>query len=517
MGRVFLGLSSDKQPVAVKVIRSDLAADREFRTRFREEVAAARKVSGRFTALVVDADLDGPVPWLATAYVAGPSLAAVVNRHGPLPVAQVLWLAAGLAEGLAAIHAAGVVHRDLKPSNILLAEDGPRVIDFGIAQAAWATAMQGAEFGSPRFMSPEHALGQVTGPPSDIFSLGAVLTFAATGEGPFGSGSSAALIYRLVNSPPLLGPLPAELRKLVGSCLAKHPGDRPTVSGLLADVGAIQRESGCLPQPVAGAFAEGQQTVGTAGSEDEVKVPALAGVSSGAGRSSGEPGLGSPGRDARRRVARSLPLFVPGLLAAAATAVYLLSGAGDPSPATLTQPHAGTATPPTAQARPQGTGAAAGPGPASRVTATVSPSARHDRIGASIIQGTPVSAFVSPSAFASVILAPPPSSESAAPGRSPSSSRSSGKASPSPSSSGSGSPSPSPSASSSSTSPAPSSSAPSTPATSTPGTAGSSAASAALPPRVARAGSPTRAQPRAAAAALDAERAVVADTTARSA
>jgi Protein kinase domain len=466
MGRVFLGLSSDKQPVAVKVIRSELAADREFRTRFREEVAAARKVSGRFTALVVDADLDGPVPWLATAYVAGPSLAAVVNSRGPLSVPQVLWLAAGLAEGLAAIHAAGVVHRDLNPSNILLAEDGPRVIDFGIAQATWATAVEGAAFGSPRFMSPEHALGQVTGPPSDIFSLGAVLTFAATGEGPFGSGSSAALMYRLVNSPPLLGPLPAELRKLVGSCLAKHPGDRPTVSGLLAEVGTIQRESGCLPQPVTGAFAEGQQTAGTAGGEDEVKVPALAGVTSGTGRSSGEPGPGSAGRDARRRVARSLPLFVPGLLAAAAIAVYLLSGAGASSPATLTQPHAGAATPPTAQGRPQGTGAAAGPGPASRVTATVSTSSRHHRSGPSIIQGPPVSGFVSPSAFASVVVALPPSSGSAAPSKSPSPSASRSRSG-SPSPTASSSPSPSASPSSSSPSPSPTSSAPSTPPSST--------------------------------------------------
>jgi hypothetical protein len=466
MGRVFLGLSSDKQPVAVKVIRSDLAADREFRIRFRQEVAAARRVSGRFTALVVDADADGPVPWLATAYVAGPSLAQAVSSGGPLPVGQVLWLAAGLAQGLAAIHAAGVVHRDLKPSNILLAKDGPRVIDFGIARASWATAMEGLDFGSPMFMSPEHALGQVTGPPSDIFSLGAVLTFAATGEGPFGSGSSAALIYRLVNSPPLLGPLPAGLRKLVGSCLAKDPGDRPTVSRLLAEVAAIQRASGCFPQPVAGAFAEGQQAAGTAGTEDEVKVPALAGVSSGAGSASGEAGSVNAGRDARRRVARSLPLFVPGLLAAAATAVYVLSGAGAPPPATLTQPSAGAATLPAAQGRPQGTGAAAGPGPASRATATVSPSARRHRIGPSIIQGPPVSGFVSPSAFASVIAVPlpaagsaaaPPSSGSAAPSKSPS---------PSPSRSRSGSPSPSPSSSAPSTTPPSTETTPAGPSTS---------------------------------------------------
>src|SRR5580693_5376078 len=139
MGRVFMGLSAGGRPVAVKVIRPELAADQEFRVRFGREVAAAGRVSGLFTALVVDADVDGPVPWLATAYVAGPSLAEAVDTHGPLPAHSVLTLAAGLAEGLQAIHAEGVVHRDLKPSNVLLADDGPRVIDFGISRAAEAS------------------------------------------------------------------------------------------------------------------------------------------------------------------------------------------------------------------------------------------------------------------------------------------------------------------------------------------------------------------------------------------
>jgi serine/threonine protein kinase len=204
MGQVFLGLSPGGRPIAVKVIRADLAADPEFRIRFSREVAAARKVSGVFTALVVDADLDGPVPWLATVFVAGPSLADAVSAHGPLPGHTVMALAAGLAEGLSAIHAAGVVHGDLKPSNVLLAEDGPRVIDFGISQAAEASPQSSGYFGSPGFMSPEQALGLDVGPTSDMFSLGAVLTFAATGQGPFGVGSSAVLAYRLVNTPPRL-------------------------------------------------------------------------------------------------------------------------------------------------------------------------------------------------------------------------------------------------------------------------------------------------------------------------
>ena len=149
MGQVFLGMSAGGRPIAVKIIRTELATDPEFRARFRQEIAAARKVSGLFTALVVDADLDSPMPWLATAYVAGPSLSEAVRQHGPLPVRTLLALTAGLAESLNAIHAAGVVHGDLKPSNVLLAEDGPRVIDFGIAQAAEASAAASAKPRAP--------------------------------------------------------------------------------------------------------------------------------------------------------------------------------------------------------------------------------------------------------------------------------------------------------------------------------------------------------------------------------
>ena len=252
MGQVFLGMSAGGRPIAVKIIRDELADDPEFRSRFRREVAAARKVSGLFTAMVVDADLDGPVPWLATAYVAGPSLTEAVRNHGPFPVPTLLALAAGLAESLSAIHAAGVVHRDLKPSNVLLAEDGPRVIDFGISEAAEAMALTGANvvIGSPGFMSPEQVLGQDIGTASDMFSLGAVLAFAGMGQGPFGAGSHAALVYRLVNSPPSLDRLPDEVRSLVGSCLAKHPSDRPTAHELLDVVGAIQPSRGWLEESI---------------------------------------------------------------------------------------------------------------------------------------------------------------------------------------------------------------------------------------------------------------------------
>jgi serine/threonine protein kinase len=199
MGRVFLGRSAGGGSAAVKVVHARLAADPEFRMRFRREVAAAQTVSGMFTAQVLDADVDGPMPWLATAYVAGPSLAQAVRERGPMSADSVLSLAAGLAGGLGAIHGAGLVHRDLKPSNVLLAEDGPRVIDFGICQMTDAARLTRAGFmvGSPGFMSPEQAEGGVVGPASDMFSLGAVLAFAATGNEPFGAGAGAGCGGRL--------------------------------------------------------------------------------------------------------------------------------------------------------------------------------------------------------------------------------------------------------------------------------------------------------------------------------
>ena len=202
-----------------------------------------------YTSPVIDADVDGPMPWLATAYVEGPSLADAVLEHGPLPAESVLALARGLAEGLKAIHAAGVVHRDLKPANVLLASDGPRVIDFGISRAAEASALTrtGLVVGSPGFMSPEQAEGREVGPPSDIFSLGAVLAFAATGQGPFGTGSTPALVYRVVYSPPNLDHVPAEVRPLIERCLAKDPAARPTATRLLAETAAVHPATAVLP------------------------------------------------------------------------------------------------------------------------------------------------------------------------------------------------------------------------------------------------------------------------------
>ena len=240
MGRVYLARSPGGRQVAVKVIRPQLAEDAGFRARFAREVSAARKVGGLFTAQVVDADLDSPVPWLVTAYVPGASLSEAVEEQGPLPVGALLALAAGLAEGLNAIHAAGVIHRDLKPSNVLLAPDGPRIIDFGISSAVDATSLTGTGLmiGSPGFMSPEQAEGMPVGPASDIFSLGGVLTFAARGEGPFGSGDTAALLYRVVHGTPNLEQIPDRLRRLVSRCLSRSAAARPTAAEFLAELTA---------------------------------------------------------------------------------------------------------------------------------------------------------------------------------------------------------------------------------------------------------------------------------------
>ncbi|KUJ65223.1 hypothetical protein ACZ90_49560 [Streptomyces albus subsp. albus] len=234
MGRVYLGRSRGGRPVAVKVVRPELAEDEHFRRRFAREVAAARQVNGVFTAGVVDADPDGAPPWLATAYVQGVSLEAAVGEHGALPETPVLALGAGLAEALEAIHAAGVVHRDLKPSNVLLAADGPRVIDFGISAVHEATAVTktGSVVGTPGFMSPEQLTGRPVRAASDVFSLGAVLVFAATGTGPFGTGPTHGVLFRTVYEEPDLTALPAGLADVARWCLAKDPAGRPSVAEL---------------------------------------------------------------------------------------------------------------------------------------------------------------------------------------------------------------------------------------------------------------------------------------------
>jgi eukaryotic-like serine/threonine-protein kinase len=257
MGRVFLGRSPGGWAVAIKVIHAGLAADPAFRARFAHEVATARAVGGIYTASVVDADTAAERPWLAVEYVAGPSLADAVAAGGPLPLRAVLRLGLGLAEALQAIHAAGVVHRDLKPSNVLLAADGPRVIDFGIARAAENSSLTrtGTILGSAGFMAPEQITGDEVGPAADVFALGAVLTFAATGQGPFGEGRTEALAYRVVHAEPVLDSLAEPPRGMVARCLAKDPRQRPGPGQVITALAAIPAAGsgtgeGWLPEPV---------------------------------------------------------------------------------------------------------------------------------------------------------------------------------------------------------------------------------------------------------------------------
>ncbi|MES4904448.1 MULTISPECIES: protein kinase [unclassified Streptomyces] len=259
MGRVFVGRSAGGRTVAVKVVHAHFSLDAQFRARFRREVEAARRVGGEWTAPVLDADPDARVPWVATGYVAGPSLSQAIAEEGPLPDASVRALGAGLAEALVAVHALGLVHRDVKPSNVLLALDGPRLIDFGIARATQGTVSlttTGASIGSPGYMAPEQILGKGVDGAADVFSLGAVLAYAATGEPPFPGDSSAALLYKVVHEEARLGQgLTGELRDLVAACLAKDPSARPTperiVSRLAPHGGASGLvRPGWLPGPL---------------------------------------------------------------------------------------------------------------------------------------------------------------------------------------------------------------------------------------------------------------------------
>ncbi|MEU1099480.1 protein kinase [Streptomyces tibetensis] len=246
MGHVYLARSERGRTVAVKLVREELAAQEEFRERFRQEVQAARRVGGYWTAPVLDADTEAAVPWVATGYVAGPSLQQVVGHdHGALPERTVRILAAGLAHALKDIHAAGIVHRDLKPSNVLVTIDGPRVIDFGIARALETVTdggltRTGALVGSPGFMAPEQVRGDRITPACDVFCLGSVLAYAATGALPFGTANSGvhALMFRIAQEEPDLEGVPEGIADLVRDCLRKDPATRPSLDRILQRTGA---------------------------------------------------------------------------------------------------------------------------------------------------------------------------------------------------------------------------------------------------------------------------------------
>lgn len=250
MGVVYLGSDRKGQRVALKVIRPDLAEDQEFRSRFAREVSAARRIRGGCTARLVAADLEADRPWFATQYVPGPSLHDKVADEGSLGAAEVASIGAALSEGLVAVHEAGVVHRDLKPSNILLSPKGPRIIDFGIAWATGASTLThvGTAVGSPGFLAPEQVRGAAVTPATDVFSLGATLAYASTGDSPFGHGSSEVMLYRVVHEEAQLHGVPDAVAPLIRACLAKDPEERPSTLQLslrLKEIAA--RETQGLP------------------------------------------------------------------------------------------------------------------------------------------------------------------------------------------------------------------------------------------------------------------------------
>ncbi|MFI6941122.1 PQQ-binding-like beta-propeller repeat protein [Streptomyces sp. NPDC050418] len=366
MGTVFLGRTPSGRDVAIKVVHEQYAGDPVFRTRFRQEVAAARRVSGAFTAAVVDADPEARRPWMATQFVPGPTLADRLRDGGPVRGGELRRLALGLAEALGDIHRAGVVHRDLKPANVLMAADGPRVIDFGISRAAENQALTatGHVMGTPPFMSPEQLSDpRSAGPPSDVFSLGALLVYAVTGKGPFDADSPYLTAYRVVNELPELAGVPQPLRDVVAGCLTKEPERRPELSVVARELSRLPESS---PETVEWPVAGDQQTLAIRGGASPIAsgpgssgpgVPAAASAPDAAvrgeslppvsrvGQAEGAEAEAAAGSGSRRRRIRAL--VAAGVLVVAAAvgfAVFLPdSGAGTRGGG---GPSSGASTPP---------------------------------------------------------------------------------------------------------------------------------------------------------------------------
>jgi Protein kinase domain len=362
MGRVYLGFSPAGRAVAVKVVHSELARDAEFRRRFGREVAAARAVGGMYTAPVVAAGLDDDPPWLATAYVPGPPLADVVARHGALPELAVWRLAAGLAEALRAVHACGLVHRDLKPANVLLAADGPHVIDFGISRAFDGTQLTavGMVVGTPGYMSPEQAEGTLVGPASDVFSLGCVLAFAASGNAPFGGGSAASVLYRVVTGQPDLTAVPEKLRQVISACLAKDPAQRLELTALGAMItragpAVTATPTSFWPAEVAEVIASATASpasLNPTGAGPASPVPGVAAGASVAG--AGLPGAGPAGAGVMGAGPGAAGASGPAATGAAATGAAVAGASGSAAAAAARPGSAslGTAAPGTAHGAP---------------------------------------------------------------------------------------------------------------------------------------------------------------------
>jgi len=350
MGQVYLGRSVAGRLVAVKTIKAELADEPDFRTRFGQEVAAARRVSGAYTAAVVAADSEADIPWLATVYVPAPSLSQLVLACGPLPAAAVRWLAAGCAEALDSIHRAGLVHRDLKPSNVLVSPDGPRVIDFGVARAAERIALTVTRggVGTPAYMAPEQARDtrQATSA-SDIYALGATMLFAATGHPPYQGETVMDVLVRLATGPPDLSGLPAELADVVSGCLERDPRSRPASASLLAQLApglATGGSDGAPLPPAALALIEEYRALSLAPVPAGPAGPAAAAVSTadatigsqpgligaavpgGSDTSSDEPAGGRARGRARRRPARYARPAAAAVVAVALIAASWLAG-----------------------------------------------------------------------------------------------------------------------------------------------------------------------------------------------
>ena len=334
MGRVYMASTPAGRPVALKVVRPELGEDQVFRARFRQEIQAARRVHGLYTAQVLDADPAATPPWLVTAYVPGPSLQEAVAGHGPMPEAMAFRLIAGVAEALQAIHSAGVVHRDLKPSNVLLAPDGPRVIDFGIARALEATSLtrSGMMVGSPQFMAPEQILDKPVTPAIDVFALGSLAAYAVLGRSPFGEGHTAAVSYRVLHEAPDLTGCPAQLRPLIERCLRKEPAARPA-PGQILDYCLARTGATAGPWPVRAVPGDGRHPApshapgGRRPAADAAGPPAAAPAPAAGPRPAASARDGGPGRpvpprpmiNAVRLMYAGAALAALGILAAVAT------------------------------------------------------------------------------------------------------------------------------------------------------------------------------------------------------
>ncbi|MEV5262553.1 bifunctional serine/threonine-protein kinase/ABC transporter substrate-binding protein [Streptomyces anulatus] len=341
MGVVLLGRSPGGALVAIKLIRAEYADDAGFRARFRREVAIARQVRNRWAVPVVDADTEAPAPWLATEFVPGPALSEAVGSGGPLPERGVRALGSMLAEALEAVHAAGLVHRDVKPGNVLLGLDGPRLIDFGIARALDDTVLTATDVivGSPGFLSPEQAQGRRIGPASDVFSLGCVLVYAATGGRPFGSGPVEAMLFRTVHDTADLSALPPGLVPVVEACLSKDPGDRPAAAEIRRAFAEDLSGGSWLPGPVTHLIAERSARMLALPDIDATSLDAGTAGGPGAESGTGTAGTGTGGRDTAALPAaparRRFLAYVAGgaaLAATGGTAAWLISSGDGKDP-----------------------------------------------------------------------------------------------------------------------------------------------------------------------------------------